>query len=835
MTHTRLGLLSLVALPMMLACGGESSGPPSVASIDILGSTADIQVAGTVQLSATVKDAKGNTLTGKTVAWSTSSGGIATVSNGGLVTGVSSGTASITATVDGKTASRNVTVISSPVASIAVTAASTVLAIGGTTQATAVLRDAAGAVITGRTVAWSSSNNSIATVNATGVVTGVGQGKATISATAEGQVGSVEISVDPPTVASVSPSPMIEGQPATITGTKFGTTPAANVVRIGGVVAQVTAASATTLQIIVPSVCKPEQSVSVDVTTNGSTSLSKPSPFKPSKTFALALGQIQLISNPSDFCLQFPATTATETYLIGLQSISENVTSLTSANVVGDVPTAAAVSPRVSIATQPVFSAAFLNPLASPRNARFAAHRAASAAFVDQDRALVASKFATTRAKRASRAQRFAASRVPSVPANVKVGDVVNMKVPTRPNTCNLSTPITTTVKAIGAHGIFVEDNANPTGGFSATDYQTLSDRFDNEIYATDVAYFGEPTDFDENGKVVIVITKEVNKVTPSILGQVIFADLLEVSDCPASNEGEYFYGKAPDPNGTVAGAYTIASALNDAPVIIAHEFTHVIQIGRRITYEPATVIQSTWELEGQATFAEEVNGFAVTGRSPGNNYGFAVAFNNPESTPIDWFVDAWIDLVFYFGIATTTTRVPNAPEQCSWLAQPPANPGPCVGGRDAYGVPHFLLRFLSDQFGPAFPGGEKGLHKRLIDNAFGGYATLVDVVGQPIDVILGRWAAALYADDRAPGIDPKITFTSWNLFDVESRLITVAHLQPRERSFSAFVDPVSVRAGSSAYFLVSGAGRPAASIRARDISDNTLPSIMRMWVVRLR
>jgi hypothetical protein len=834
MTPTRLGLLSIVALPLMLACGGDSSGPPSVASVDILGPTADIQIGGTVQLSATAKDAKGNTLTGKTVSWSTSSGAIATVSTNGLVTGVSAGTVSITASVDGKTMSRDVKVVSSPVGAIAVTVASTAIAIGGTTQATAVLRDAGGNVITGRTVTWSSSNNTVATVNGTGLVTGVGQGKATISATADGQMGSVEVSVDPPTVASVSPSPMIEGQPATITGTKFGTTPAANVVRIGGVVAQVTSATATTLQIVVPNACKPEGNVSVDVTTNGSTSLSKPSLFKPSKTFALAQGQFQLISNPNDFCLQFTPSAASETYLIGLQSVSENVTSLTPANVVGEVPGGAAVASRVSIATSPLFSASLVNPITTVRNTRLAAHRAASAAFVDQDRALVASRLASARAKRASRSQQFAAARVPSVPGTTKVGDVINMKVPTRPNTCSVSTPIAVTVKVIGAHAIFVEDNANPAGGFSATDYQTLSDRFDNEIYATDVAYFGEPSDLDQNGKIVIVITKEVNKVTPTILGQVLFADLI-ASECPSSNDGEYFYGRAPDPNGTVGGKYTIEDALNDAPIIIAHEFTHVIQVGRRVAAPEEKFIQSTWELEGQATFAEEVNGFAVTGRSPGNNYGFAVAFNNPETTPIDWFVDAWIDLVYYFGLQSTTSRVPNAPEQCSWLAQPPTNPGPCVGGRDAYGVPHTLFRFISDQYGPTFPGGEKGIHRKLVDDDFSGYKTLENVLGQPIDAILSRWAAALYADDRAPGIDPKITFTSWNLFDIESRLIAVTHLQPRERSFSSFTDQVSVRGGSSAYFLVSGGNRPATSVRMRDLSGNTLPSIMRMWVVRIK
>jgi hypothetical protein len=149
--------------------------------------------------------------------------------------------------------------------------------------------------------------------------------------------------------------------------------------------------------------------------------------------------------------------------------------------------------------------------------------------------------------------------------------------------------------------------------------------------------------------------------------------------------------------------------------------------------------------------------------------------------------------------------------------------------------VPHTLFRFISDQYGPTFPGGEQGIHRKLVDDDFFGYKTLENVIGQPIDVILSHWAAALYADDRAPGIDPKVTFTSWNLFDIESRLIAVAHLQPRERSFSAFTDQVSVRGGSSAYFLVSGASRPATSVRMRDLSDNTLPGIMRVWVVRIR
>ena len=572
------------------------------------------------------------------------------------------------------------------------------------------------------------------------------------------------------------------------------------------------------------------------MTVGGLASPQRTHPFRPASFFTLAQGQQRLIANASEFCLQFDATTATETYLVGVQSVSEAVTSLTPVTVTAEGASAFVSPLPAAIARTPYFASTLTDPT-TPQNERLARHRAVSSRLIADDREFLQRRFASFRAGVAARqaARSALAARVPSIGPGAKVGDVINMKVPTRPNTCQLSTPIAVTVKALGTRAIIVEDNANPTGGFTAADYQTLSDRFDNQIYATDVDYFGEPTDFDENGRIVIVITKEVNKVT-NLLGQVIFADMFSQTDCPASNEGEYFYGKAPDPTGAVNGQYTVASALLDAPVIIAHEFAHVIQIGRRGTFPGATSFQSTWELEGQATFAEEINGWAVTGLKPGQNYGFAVAWNDPSTTPINWFQDAFFDLVFYFGAASATAKVSNAPEQCSWLGlASQGNSGPCIGGRDVYGVPYFFLRYLSDQIGPTFPGGEKAFHKRLIENTLVGYSTISDITGVGIDVLLARWAAALFVDDRVVGIDPRLTFTTWNLANVESRLVPSTHLTPRERAFGTFNDQISVRAGSTAYFLVTGQGRSGTGIRFRDLSDAPLPPNMRLWVVRIR
>jgi len=74
--------------------------------------------------------------------------------------------------------------------SVTVAPATLLLAVGAKQQMTATLRDAAGAIITGRTVAWSSSNPTVAAVDAaTGLVTAATTGVASIFATVDGIAG----------------------------------------------------------------------------------------------------------------------------------------------------------------------------------------------------------------------------------------------------------------------------------------------------------------------------------------------------------------------------------------------------------------------------------------------------------------------------------------------------------------------------------------------------------------------------------------------------------------------------------------------------------------------
>jgi uncharacterized protein YjdB len=182
-----------------------------VASVTVTPSSASVAIGRTVQLTATPKDASGNPLTGRAISWSSSDNTIATVSSSGLVTGVVAGSVTITATSEGTSGTASIAVSGVPVASVTVSPASASVQAGQTQQLTATLKDANGNVLTGRTVAWSSNNTTVATVNGTGLVTAKVAGSATITAMSEGQSGTAAMTVTPVPVASVTVTPATAG------------------------------------------------------------------------------------------------------------------------------------------------------------------------------------------------------------------------------------------------------------------------------------------------------------------------------------------------------------------------------------------------------------------------------------------------------------------------------------------------------------------------------------------------------------------------------------------------------------------------------------------------
>src|SRR5690242_7383218 len=117
---------------------------PPVWSVSVTPNPASVLVGGTIQLAATTLDSLGNVLTGRTVTWSSGSTGMATVSASGLVTGVTAGPVTISATSEGRTGTAALTVSTVPVATVTVAPPSLSLQVGQTGQLTATARDANG-------------------------------------------------------------------------------------------------------------------------------------------------------------------------------------------------------------------------------------------------------------------------------------------------------------------------------------------------------------------------------------------------------------------------------------------------------------------------------------------------------------------------------------------------------------------------------------------------------------------------------------------------------------------------------------------------------------------
>jgi uncharacterized protein YjdB len=183
---------------------------PNLLSIAVTPANASIAKGSTQQYTATgtYSDNSTQNITGSVV-WSSSAAGVASISSGGLLTAVSAGPATITATSGTVNGSTPVTVTGPALASIAVTPANTSITKGTTQQytATGTYTDSSTQNITG-SVAWSTSNNAIATIIPTGVASAVAVGgPVTITATSGAITGTTSLTVTPATLSSITVSP----------------------------------------------------------------------------------------------------------------------------------------------------------------------------------------------------------------------------------------------------------------------------------------------------------------------------------------------------------------------------------------------------------------------------------------------------------------------------------------------------------------------------------------------------------------------------------------------------------------------------------------------------
>jgi len=196
----RTGLAVLVCV-IVFACERhlEQATPGArVATVEVTPPTATVPVGQTVQLTATPQDSTDAPLPDRPVTWTSDNPAIVSVDVNGLATGKTPGSATITATSEGKSGVSYISVTeipSVPVASVTVSPPTATVEVDQTVQLTATPKDANGSPLTGRTVTWSSSATAVAIVNGSGLVTGRASGAATITSTSEGQRGTAEVTV----------------------------------------------------------------------------------------------------------------------------------------------------------------------------------------------------------------------------------------------------------------------------------------------------------------------------------------------------------------------------------------------------------------------------------------------------------------------------------------------------------------------------------------------------------------------------------------------------------------------------------------------------------------
>ena len=180
-THTRRALLTAAAATILITSCGKREETAGVSSVAVTPSRIEIIEGGSAALSARVSP---EAASDRAVAWSSSDRSVATVDKAGTVHGLRPGTATVTATAEGKSGTCAVTVKAKAVNVTEVTLDKTELTLteGETETLTATVRpDNAD----NRKVTWSSDKTEVATVDGAGRVTAVKAGEAVVTVTTE--------------------------------------------------------------------------------------------------------------------------------------------------------------------------------------------------------------------------------------------------------------------------------------------------------------------------------------------------------------------------------------------------------------------------------------------------------------------------------------------------------------------------------------------------------------------------------------------------------------------------------------------------------------------------
>ena len=698
----------------------------------------------------------------------------------------------------------------------------------------------------------------------------VGSAVVTVTASEAGGLSaqlSFQVTVQPPTqtevvISAVEPVVLVEGAEARITGSGFSATATQNQVSVGGRGARVTAATRTSLTIMVPRAdCLPPRREDLRVAVGSKSD---------ARTVGVTPRSLEVEPNRywythgGNGCLHLPGSASGGEFLIGVASISEDAASLTGVTLTGTPWDASAVGTdrghmvvaEAGAMEETNVRMAFLAEerpgMPASDQGPFQARIAVQVPNGFQDRTLADDTLWVRRAKAHNEImarnqallQRLGRATRPALAVaqrELQVGDTLTLYADyPEGGTCTNSGQVRAVVRLVGNSSIWLDDRDNPTETFTDSELASLDAFYSANVKGVHDDYFGGLSDVDGNGRFLVLMTKEVNR-EPNLGGWVWAGDLFPRAGCPTSNQAEIFYGQVPDPRGVVGAEVSKQDLLDYYPQLMAHEVTHLIQANAGVHLGAGGAgWKTSWEWEGGASLAEQLVAYRLFGHGSGQELGWSAYTASQEGR--NWYWRAWVaDMAAFFGRdwrGDGTRRIARAPEECSWVGrEEEGNSGPCLWDA-VYGIPSMVLRYAMDRWGEDYPGGERALMRRLTLSPVVGLASLIDVSPEKSwrrEYVLADFYITLWLDLQ-PGYRT-YGMSTWDLHDLFRRRPSNWQLQPHTSSSSTpRVTGRRVRGGSSLYFHWTPTGPLSpTSIKVTSPGGGRLPDHISVWTLRVR
>src|SRR5690348_1772992 len=211
--------------------------------------------------------------------------------------------------------------------------------------------------------------------------------------------------------------------------------------------------------------------------------------------------------------------------------------------------------------------------------------------------------------------------RATVVPA---VGSIRSFRVVADPFGTSFTT-VSARLEYAGSDVLIYVDTLTPANGFTSSQLNAFGQLFDQTLYPIDTTAFGPPTDVDQNGHVIMLMTPVVNKLTSPtdcvkngyIAGFFDEEDLGAPPSDPNSNNGEIFYSIVPDPTGLSSCAHTADDVGFSVPSTFMHELQHLISFSQHVVVHNGSS-EYGWLDEGLSIVAEELGSLYYEQKCPG-------------------------------------------------------------------------------------------------------------------------------------------------------------------------------------------------------------------------